>query len=653
MALGPDSAFFLWSIKWWPHSLLAAQGPFHAPFFSPEFANLAWTSSIPALALLAAPITYIAGPVLSYNCIITAALSANGVLGYLIARQLNCNSHASAICGILFYFSSYTWAHLLGHLNLTVTAFALGAILLTICRYRSTVSRFKYILAAGFLLGLQFGTSNEVYATLIVFGAVALLIMVAMTYADRRQRAAIYRLVSDVFLSILVSAVLLTPYLLQIFSHRVSGLQQISSYVADPLNYAIPTISNWLMGSWFQDVSTKFIGNLTEQNAYLGLPVIVLIAFAGGAFYKNRANGFLLILLLLILVCSFGPRLTILGIPTIRLPWSVAEKLPLLGEALPSRFGLYTSLLASILIARVVSRFNRPAVLLMALLAVLLSLPNLSIYRAAPVPRNSFFSSGAYRHVLPRHAKVLALPTYGFWGYQPALWQAQANFYFRLTNGLAGKVPSALDEFAWFYYGGTPPPNTLYRFLRFLQVTGTQYIISDVTSKDPLSRLSAQLPFPQAMYGSVRVTTISDSTLSSLLEAGEPRVSREICTTLAELAQYGFRYRAINPGSNTLVPHDVADEAFVREFGTPLPPNSPAENWTDRGYWLGLFGQHVAVGYSPVDGKSAAYLYSMLKDDSIQLFYPYPSTFTDQPHAERSGQFLVVLRRDVNPAICH
>jgi len=503
------------------------------------------------------------------------------------------------------------------------------------------------------LLALQFGTSNEIYATLIVFGALALLIFLAMTYADRRQRIASYRLVLEVFLSILVSAVLLTPYLLQIFSHRVSGLQPVSSYVADPLNYAIPTASNWLMGPWFQDVSTKFIGNLAEQNAYLGVPVIVLIAFAGGGFYRNRANGFLLIMLLMVLVCSFGPRLTILGIPTIQLPWAIAEKFPLLGEALPSRFGLYASLLASILVARIVSQFRHPAAILMALLAVLLSLPNLGIYRAAPVPTYSFFSSGAYQHVLPKNAKVLVLPTYGFWGYQPALWQTQANFYFDLTNGLAGKVPSALDEFAWFYYGGTRPPNALYRFLRFLHVTGTQYVISDATSKDPLSRLSTQLPFPQVMYGDVRVTTISDSVLSSLLEVGETKALRETCTALTDLAQYGFRYRDVNPGSNTLVPYDVANDAFVREFGTPLPPDSPAGNWTDKGYWLGLFGQHVTVGYSPVDGKSAAYLYSMLKEDSVQLFYPYPSTFTGQPHRARSGQFLVVLRHDVNPTICH
>lgn len=651
--LNPDSAFMLWAFKWWPHSLLSSHGPFLAPFFSPGYANLAWTTSVPALALLAAPITYFAGPVFAYNCIVTVALSANGVLAYSIARRLNCTSLAAIICSALFYFSSYTWAQLLGHLNLTVTAFALAIILITIRRYLSTIGRIKYIITAGLLLALQFGTSNEIYATLIAFGALGVLMLIAMTYASSCQRLASYQLASDVFLSILVSVALLTPYLLHMFSHPVSGLQSISSYVADPLNYVIPTISNWLMGHWFNDVSTRFIGNLTEQNAYLGLPVIILIGFVGGAFYRNRTNAFLFVMLLIVLVCSFGPRLTILGIPTIRLPWSVAEKLPLISEALPSRFGLYTSLLASILVARVISRFHHPAVLLIALAAVIFSLPNLDIYRATPVPKDSFFSSGAYRQVLPRNARVLVLPTYGFWGYQPDLWQEQANFYFDLTNGLAGKVPPGLDQFTWFYYGGTRPPNALYRFLQFLHVTGTQYILSDRGFEDPLSKLSAQLPFPQAIYGGVRVTTVSASTLSTLLDASGTKASRETCIDLADLAQYGFRYRGINPRSNRLIPRDVTNEAFIRKFGTPFPPDSPAANWTGKGYWLGFVGGHIAVGYSPVDTKIAAYLYSMFKDNSIQMFYPYPSVFIGQSSDAHSGQFLVLLQHDVGATICH
>ena len=651
--LNPDSAFALWAFKWWPHSLFSPQGPFHAPFFAPDYTNLAWTTATPALALLAAPITYSAGPVFAYNCITTVALSANGSLAYSIARRLNCTLPAAIICGVLFYFSSYTWAQLLGHLNLTVTAFALAVILITIRRYLSGIGRIKYIMAAGLLLALQFGTSNEIYATLIAFGVLGILTLIAISYAESGQRLASYQLALDVFLSILVSAALLIPYLLHIFSHPVSGLQAIASYVADPLNYVVPTTTNWLMGPWFSNISIKFIGNLTEQNAYLGLPVIILIFSGGAAFYRNRANAFLLVMLLIILVCSFGPRLTILGIPTIRLPWSIVERLPLIKEALPSRFGFYTSLLASILVGRIVSRFRHPAVLLIAVVAVLFSLPNLGIYRATPVPKDSFFSSGVYRQVLPRNAKVLVLPTYGFWGYQPDLWQAQANFYFDLTNGLAGKVPPALDQFAWFYYGGTRPPNAPYRFLQFLHITGTQYILGDKGSGDPLSKLSTQLPFPHAVYGSIRVTTVSASMLSALLDASEIKASRETCVALADLAQYGFRYRDINPRSSRLIPRDVANDAFIQKFGTPFPLDSPAANWTDKGYWLGLYEGHIAVGYSPVDTKIAAHLYSMFKDESIQMFYPYPSVFTGGSSATHSGQFLVLLQHDVGSSICH
>src|SRR5262249_48919392 len=50
---GPDASAFAWYLKWWPHALATATNPFVSyQIWAPTGVNLAWTTSIPALALI-------------------------------------------------------------------------------------------------------------------------------------------------------------------------------------------------------------------------------------------------------------------------------------------------------------------------------------------------------------------------------------------------------------------------------------------------------------------------------------------------------------------------------------------------------------------------------------------------------------------------
>ena len=62
--LGADPKAFIWCFGWWPYAILHGQNPFvtHA-IWAPSGVNLIWTTSVPGLALLFAPLTLIAGPV--------------------------------------------------------------------------------------------------------------------------------------------------------------------------------------------------------------------------------------------------------------------------------------------------------------------------------------------------------------------------------------------------------------------------------------------------------------------------------------------------------------------------------------------------------------------------------------------------------------
>jgi len=63
---GVDPDLFVWMLAWWPHAILHGQNPIvtHAIWW-PTGVNLAWTGSVPGLALLASPLTLSFGPAFS------------------------------------------------------------------------------------------------------------------------------------------------------------------------------------------------------------------------------------------------------------------------------------------------------------------------------------------------------------------------------------------------------------------------------------------------------------------------------------------------------------------------------------------------------------------------------------------------------------
>jgi len=643
LLLSPDSAFMLWCLKWWPHNVLAWHNPFHASFFAPKGQNLAWVTAVPSLALLAFPITQWGGPVLAYNMITLLAISANGVLAYLMARELRCDKFAAVAGAVLFYFSSYTWGQLLGHLNLCVTSFAVAVAYTTLRRCNEKIGPVHFAATISILLALQFGVSNEIYATLIVFMAMAAIIFFLMPHGTESGRRKVVVTGIEAVAGVLLSILWLSPYLYQVFANHVSGLQDVSKYAADPLNYLLPTQNNWLLGTRFAAVSSKFTGNITEQGSYLGLPVLLLL-FAGPAFYAERLNRCLFVLFITVALCSLGAHLTILGTPTITMPWHFALKLPLIREALPIRFGLYTSLLASLLASRALTYSNAWPPKLIAGLGVLLLWPNLSMYRMSPVPSDSFFKDRIYQQVIPVGSRVMVLPSYGFGGYQPALWQEEADFSFDIVNGLAGKTPEGFDKYQWYYYGGSEPEMAKLGLLSFLKNTGAQFVLSDDRAADALTETYRGQSLPYRQYGHIRVTEISANTLDNLASAERAPVVRKLCKSLVQLARYGVSYEHSKNSVNGLAPIAVSDADFVRVFGTPLPSDSPNVNWTEKGFWLGAAGDNVALGISPLDPASAQALYQQLKASAQRVYYPYPNEFQGEAKASSFGQFLMVLK---------
>src|SRR5207302_4702212 len=120
-------------------------------------------------------------------------------------------------------------------------------------------------------------------------------------------------------------------------------------------------------------VSRHFVGNVGEQDGYLGIPLLAVALLALRSEWRRGAS-LAAPLLAAALLLSFGPVLTVGGRPLLGLPFATAG-LPIVGDALPARMSLFVVLAAACLCALWLSRPGRSRLRLCAGALVLLPVP--------------------------------------------------------------------------------------------------------------------------------------------------------------------------------------------------------------------------------------------------------------------------------------
>ena len=196
-----------------------------------------------------------------------------------------------------------------------------------------------------------------------------------------------------------------------------------------------------LQNSITAQVAGHLAGNRTEDDAYLGLALLVLFGIAAAAGWRRPAIRWVSLVTVAIIVLSFGPHLHVFGQATpIPLPWAAFGWLPLIGSALPSRLMLVAFLGVGIVIAalwepsRLVGRRRRiaAAVLLVAgLVMVFPAVPATSTSAQAP---DFFRSGGAVGRISPGTV-ILVTPFSSRQSTDAMYWQAVADYSFRMPEG--------------------------------------------------------------------------------------------------------------------------------------------------------------------------------------------------------------------------
>ena len=433
-----DFQIMTWSLAWWPWALGHGVNPFHTPLLWPPdgFPTL-WITSIPIPSLVAFPLTVTAGPLVAYNVLMLAAVPLATAAAYFLCHELTSNPWASAFGALVFGLSPYMLGHSLSqHLNLLLV-FPLPLLaLLGVRRHRGRITRTRFVAWSAALLLVLAGTSLELFVdltvVLVVGGVVAML-------AERRFA----RIATGVAFAYGFCLPVLVPVAIVALrsAHAPLGAPP-STFATDLWNLVVPT-PTLLLGKLHSlgSPARHFVGNVGERDGYLGLPLLVVCAFA----LRRREAWPAGLLAAVGLILSLGPAVAAGGRRLVVNPLSTA-RLPLLTNVLPARFALFVALaaacLCSLWLARSGSRAIRVAV--GAVVAASL-LPNFfaashvanawavsdSFAWSTPRVAAGFVDERSWRRLVPRGSNVLVLPTRD--RTLASYWQVKAKLRFRLA----------------------------------------------------------------------------------------------------------------------------------------------------------------------------------------------------------------------------
>src|SRR5208282_5469909 len=307
---GVDSTIFMWSLVWWPHALANGINPFVSKVvWAPLGYNLAWSTAIPLASFVAYPLTASLGPVASYNLLVLLCPALAAWCAFLLCRYISNSYWPSVLGGYIFGFSPYILHHIaIGHLNLLFVFPIPLAVCVVLLRLddRITDTTFSAFLAG--VLITQFLLATETFATLVVVGAIGILVFYAFAAHELRERIA--RLIKPVVIGLVLAVVLLAPYFYYTF---VSGdpnkrVNSPAAFSVDVLNFFIPTAAV-LMGSnhWLLRVSDTFTQS-SEPTGYLCLPLLIVLIWFGYRRWGEPTARALVAFVIITCVLSIGPR---------------------------------------------------------------------------------------------------------------------------------------------------------------------------------------------------------------------------------------------------------------------------------------------------------------------------------------------------------
>jgi hypothetical protein len=462
-----DADEYTWFLSWMPYALGHGLNPLHSSYVAfPSGINLMWNTSVLLPSFIISPLTVIAGPIVSYNALMTAAPALSTTFAYMAFRRW-AGVLPALVGALVFGFSPAVASQSVGHMAQVIL---ISAPLMLILLDRLLVVQSSRAWLDGLLLGLlawaQLLTGEEILA----LEAVAALIGAVVLCAINDRRAVIPRLghaATGLVVAAVVFGILAAPFLgYQLLGPgNVQNVHPPNVYVNDFLNFFLPTNMTQFSPTWFRlmpwaaaglPALAHYTGNGSEEGAYIGIPLLVL--FVGSLILARRRKVTWVALAVAAgtALLSMGSTLHFAGhvssskqgLP-VPLPDDYLQRLPFFQNVLPDRFALLMFLGVGLVLALGLSelhdlgRASRPikatgwglAVVGLAAIAPVIGYP----YNASP-PQPAFNTGWA----CPKRSSpggppptALMLPAVDELNLR---WQAESGFCFTMPSatGMTG-----------------------------------------------------------------------------------------------------------------------------------------------------------------------------------------------------------------------
>ncbi len=483
-----DADFFAWFMRYDATALTHGRLPalVTAAMNAPQGINAMWNTSMLLPGVLLAPVTLLAGPQTSLTVLTTVGFAGSAASLFFVLRRWDVSMGSAALAGAVYGFSPALLQAAIGHYNLQ---FAVLPPLIVDLAVRLCV-RSRSPVRDGVLLGLlataQLFTGEE----LLLLTCIAAVLLVAVLALGRPrevpgrlpQAAAGFGVAAAVTL-------LLSGYALwvQFFGPLT---QHGSSFTPDFFKNDVTgfvTPSRYLLFHTAASAAAaaSYQGGAPEYLAYLGWPLIAVLAVGAAACWRRPAVRATAVALAVLVLLSLGAHPLVGGATQagITLPWHWIEALPVIGTALPNRLSIVADGVAAALLAfslerarvwwvgarRSVARWAAAAAAAVAIVACLPLVP-LPLPSATPMPVPAGWSATFAAMHLPPSARVLVVPVPTATITAPLRWQADTGepgsiiggyFIGPAWNGQAyveGNGVAATAQYLDWLWGGPPAP---------------------------------------------------------------------------------------------------------------------------------------------------------------------------------------------------
>lgn len=456
-----DPTLMAWFLAWSAYAITHGHNIFFTNYvYAPHGTSLFPYTSIPLLGTIMTPFTLKLGPVAALNILIRLAVAGSATSMFLVLSSW-CRRPYAFMGGLLFGFSPYLMTQSENHLNL---AFLVLLPPIAWCVGEIVVVRRRSPWALGVALGVF--TALQIYVSLEMIALIGLVMglgSVGYLITIRSHIGEHFKYWARGVGAATVTLVVLAGYFLFNFLFGAGHIQgpvlpvsALQSYHADFLGPIIPTANLLVTSERLSYLSSSFVrGNVTENVAYLGIPLVAILAYFALRFRRHPKIIGPFALTAIALILSMGDRLTIashnLHVP---MPEKLLRSLPMVDNIVPARFGAIVVLFAAVTLALGIEliidtrrtlgpalsapRWVMPGVGLALLLSLIPAFPVTAKSQTTPPP---LFAQLA---VIPLGAKVLTYP-YPIWDWsEPMIWQAQDQMRFRLFGGYIRPSPPPL-----------------------------------------------------------------------------------------------------------------------------------------------------------------------------------------------------------------